>query len=281
MSGTAMIPESQGQRGPLRWSAGGGIIGVFRGLALAGLMLAGLLLLLVPLMAVFLTAVGAGVLIVGNGPSGDHRFLTGAGPAGRRAGHRPVLRAPSRCWPCAGWPTRSGGWPVTGPGCRSPCRTSRRPAPATAGYRSGTRLLWLASDPATWRDLLWVTVNALRGLGLAALPAILAGIGLIGFIYRRRRGDRARLPGQQPRGAARHRDRVRAGRRGVGAVAAAGLLRPGPLDARPDRAGRAGAAGAATWPRPGPRRWTAARPRSAGSSGTCTTARRPGWWPWA
>ena len=77
MSGTAMIPESQGRRGTLRWSAGGGIIGVFRGLALSGLMLAGLLLLLVPLVAVILTAVGAGVLIVGNGAVPDHRFLTG------------------------------------------------------------------------------------------------------------------------------------------------------------------------------------------------------------
>jgi hypothetical protein len=65
MSGTAMIQESQGQRVPVRWSARGGIIGVFRGLALAGPMLAGLLLLLVPLAAVVLTAVGAGVLIVG------------------------------------------------------------------------------------------------------------------------------------------------------------------------------------------------------------------------
>ena len=77
MSGTAMIPESQRQRSPLRWGAGGGIIGVFRGLALFGPMLAALLLLLVPLVSVFLTAFGAGVLIVGNGPSGDHRFLIG------------------------------------------------------------------------------------------------------------------------------------------------------------------------------------------------------------
>ena len=77
MSGTAMIQESQRQRGPLWWSASGGIIGVFRGLALSGPMLAGLFLLLVPLVAVILTAVGAGVLIVGNGPSQDHRLLTG------------------------------------------------------------------------------------------------------------------------------------------------------------------------------------------------------------
>ncbi len=36
-----------------------------------------------------------------------------------------------------------------------------------------------------------------------------------------------------------------------------------------------------TWPRPGPRPSTPARPRCGGSSGTCTTGRRRGWWRWA
>ena len=78
MSDTAMIPDRQGERSPVRWSASGGIIAGCRGLALAGLMLAGLFLLLVPLMAVFLTAVGAGVVIVGNGAPRDHRIVLGA-----------------------------------------------------------------------------------------------------------------------------------------------------------------------------------------------------------
>ena len=110
MSGTAMIPESQGRRGRCGGVPAGASSRVFRGLALSGLMLAGLLLLLVPLMAVILTAVGAGVLIVGNGAVPDHRFLTGAGPAGGRAGRRPVSRARRAAGACAGWPTRPGGW---------------------------------------------------------------------------------------------------------------------------------------------------------------------------
>jgi signal transduction histidine kinase len=182
MSGTAMIPESQGQRVPLRWSAGGGIIGVFRGLALAGPMLAGLLLLLVPLMAVILTAVGAGVLIVGNGPSGDHRFLTGLAlvAAGLGIGRLFVPGALLALRRLANQIRRlAGEWsgaPIAVP-------YQPLPGPGDGRLRFRQRLTWLASDPATWRDMLWALVNACVGWVLAALPAILAGTGLIAFIY--------------------------------------------------------------------------------------------------
>ncbi len=41
------------------------------------------------------------------------------------------------------------------------------------------RLGWLLTDPATWRDLLWVTVNGLVGWILAVLPAGVLVLGLV------------------------------------------------------------------------------------------------------
>jgi signal transduction histidine kinase len=51
-----------------------------------------------------------------------------------------------------------------------------RRRPAEAGPSS--RLRWLATDPATWRDLVWVIVNPLAGSVLVALPivAVLYGV---------------------------------------------------------------------------------------------------------
>ena len=37
-------------------------------------------------------------------------------------------------------------------------------------------------DPATWRDMLWLSVGSLAGLLLVLLPAALIGIGVIGFL---------------------------------------------------------------------------------------------------
>ena len=181
MSGTAMIPESQGQRVPLRWSAGGGIIGVVRGLALAGPMLAGLLLLLVPLMAVILTAVGAGVLIVGNGPSGDHRFMTGVAlvAAGLGIGRLFVPSALLALRRLANQIRRlAGEW------SGEPIAVPYQPPAGAPGERLSfrQRLFWLLGDPATWRDMLWVTVNAVLGWLIALVPDVLAGVGLLAFI---------------------------------------------------------------------------------------------------
>ena len=115
-------------------------------------------------------------------------------------------------------------------------------------------------------------------------------------------GDRGRMRGLDPGRPARRaagarrarRDRAlrlvagpRAGhrRRGLravgGPVADARLRLFRPVHARADPAGRTHPAGPSPGPDPhrGPR--IPGRPRSAGSSGTCTTGRRPGWWPWA
>jgi signal transduction histidine kinase len=52
-----------------------------------------------------------------------------------------------------------------------------RPAPDGPGIR--TRLAWLVTDPATWRDLLWLVVNAFAGALLVLVPValVLYGIG--------------------------------------------------------------------------------------------------------
>ena len=187
MSDTAMIPDRQGERSPVRWSASGGIIAGCRGLALAGLMLAGLCLLLVPLMAVFLTAVGAGVVIVGNGAPRDHRIVLGAAllAGGLVVGRFLVPVALLALRRLANHTRRlAGDW--SGVEIAAPYQP---PDSSRAKLSFRTRLLWLVSDPATWRDLLWVTVNALVGWVIVALPAALAGVGLIGFIYRAARPD--------------------------------------------------------------------------------------------
>jgi signal transduction histidine kinase len=58
-----------------------------------------------------------------------------------------------------------------------------RTGPRT-GPRKGLRrrLAWLLTDPATWRDLLWVTVNGLVGWILALLPAAALVLGLVGIV---------------------------------------------------------------------------------------------------
>jgi signal transduction histidine kinase len=185
MSDTAMIPDSQGQRGTLgtaKRGVGGGIIAVFHGFALAGLMLAGLFLVLIPLTAVFLAAIGAGVVIVGNGAPRDHRIVLGlallvAGLLVVRFLVPPALLALRRLANL----TRqlAGEW--SGVEIAVPYQPPPGSSGAKLPFRS--RLLWLVSDPATWRDLLWVMVNAIAGWAVALLPAVLAGIGLIGFIY--------------------------------------------------------------------------------------------------
>jgi signal transduction histidine kinase len=47
---------------------------------------------------------------------------------------------------------------------------------------SSPRLRWMLSDPATWRDLLWMVTNASFGWILAMAPVILASAGLIGCV---------------------------------------------------------------------------------------------------
>src|ERR1700683_286442 len=67
----------RGRRSRPRLGLGAGLTAAARGLAFTGLMLAGLGLLLVIVVAVGLTALGCGVLIIGNAAPTDQRILQG------------------------------------------------------------------------------------------------------------------------------------------------------------------------------------------------------------
>jgi signal transduction histidine kinase len=56
-----------------------------------------------------------------------------------------------------------------------------RPEPANVG-NPFRRLWWMLSDPATWRDLLWLVVNMPVGLLLGLLPAALLAYGIEGVL---------------------------------------------------------------------------------------------------
>ena len=65
---------------------------------------------------------------------------------------------------------------------RSPSPTCR--SPGLDGGKAGLRRRfgWLLTDRATWRDLLWVTVNACGGWILAIVPAGMLALGPVGLI---------------------------------------------------------------------------------------------------
>jgi signal transduction histidine kinase len=68
---------------------------------------------------------------------------------------------------------------LAGRWCGVPIADPYLPRPA-AGL--GRRLGWLLTDRATWRDLLWVTVNACGGWILALAPAGLLALGVLGVV---------------------------------------------------------------------------------------------------
>jgi len=150
-----------------------------RGLAFFGLMLAGLGLLVVILVAPGLLALGfsnvtpahhgdhrvvLALLVIGAG-LGIARFLVpGALLAIRRLASLTRRLAGEWC----GVPIAESYLPLPGPGDRPLSFTGR--------------LSWLLKDPATWRDLLWVTVNVLVGWVVAAAGAAIMVVGLVEFI---------------------------------------------------------------------------------------------------
>ncbi len=133
------------------------------------------------LAALGLTALGAGLLIIGNGGPRDQRALlvvlvlaAGLG-IGRFYGPAALL-AMRRL---ANLTRRlAGEW------CGVPIVGSYRTPPGSGDSRLSfsERLGWLLTDGATWRDLLWVTANVLLGWVLAAASAVLVVVGMVVFI---------------------------------------------------------------------------------------------------
>jgi len=165
------------QRTRPRFGVQAGLVAATRGVAFAGLMLAGLGLLIVIVGANFFTALGVAALIVGNrGPQDSHMLLAlvvlGAGLGLARFAVLPALlgiRGLARL-------TRqlAGDW------CGVPIAERYASRPDEALSYTG-RLRWLATDPATWRDLRWILAN-LPACALAVAPVGIIATGLIGFI---------------------------------------------------------------------------------------------------
>jgi signal transduction histidine kinase len=176
-----MVTGSQLVRGRPRLTPAASLAAAFHGVAFAVLMLAGLGLLLVMLASVILTALGFGVLLLDGGLPGDQRILlavllVGAGLGIGRffvpatlVGLRGLANLTRRL---------AGEW------CGVTITEPYRPPPAddTQKLSYSERLRWLLGDVATWRDLLWVTVNALVGWILAVASAALAATGLVAFL---------------------------------------------------------------------------------------------------
>jgi len=74
---------------------------------------------------------------------------------------------------------------LAGQWCGVPIADPYLPRPGAAdGEKTGVRrrLGWLLTDQATWRDLLWVTVNGCVGWLLAIGPAALLALGAVGLV---------------------------------------------------------------------------------------------------
>lgn len=132
---------------------GGGLVAAGRGVALTGLILAEVGLLLVLAVEVTLAGLGFGLLLI-----------PGTVLAGRRLANR--MRRLAGEW---------SGVPIAVP---------YRPRPWDDAARPGLwpRLTWLLTDQATWRDLLWMTVDGLAGWLLTLAPVALIAWGLFGVV---------------------------------------------------------------------------------------------------
>jgi signal transduction histidine kinase len=148
-----------------------------RGLALAGLALAGLAILLA-----VLAVLGVSIALA---VSSANPYVTHSGRRLIIAGlvfvawvalgpvflvcFRPVARLTRKL---------SARW------CGVPIAAPYLPRPWAMGGKGGLRrrLAWLLTDQATWRDLLWVTVDGCVGWILAILPAGVLVLGVVGVV---------------------------------------------------------------------------------------------------
>ena len=144
-----------------------------RGLGLCGLMLPGAALAAALAASVVLIAVA----LTAGGPHTARNLLVGI------PGLTALVLLLPRGLLAARWlATRTRR--LAGEWCGVPIADPYLPPPHRDGreLRRAERLRWLLTDRATWRDLLWLVVNAAGGWLLAAVPAGLIGLGLIGFL---------------------------------------------------------------------------------------------------
>jgi hypothetical protein len=228
-----------------------------RGLALAGLAVAAGLAVTWLAITVVLACVGVGIPLLAPAALGVRRLAQ----VSRRL---------------------AGRWSDT------PVPTLYAPPPADARVRD--RLRWLTTDPATWRDLLWATVDPFVGGPLALLSAGMIAWGAFGlalpFVWRPIVNAHANTwYVVHITGAASANVSAVIG---IFFVLAGVLIGPGALRLHSawtarllgptQRARLAARVRQLAETRPTP--WTPARPTCGRSSAICTTARRPGWSPW-
>jgi hypothetical protein len=132
---------------------GGGLVASRRGLALAGLMLAGIGLWVALAFAVTFVVLGYGLVLI-----------PGILLAVRSLADRVRRLAGEWCGVDIGIPYL------------------RQPGGQDADSSGLRRLGWLLTDPATWRDLLWLTVDSTVGGVIVLVPAGLALWGLLGVV---------------------------------------------------------------------------------------------------
>jgi signal transduction histidine kinase len=182
---TALAPHPAPQGPGVRRGVGGSLLALVRALGLFGLLLAGAALLLITAGPVVLAVFGLGRMIQ---DLLNHRSLgMGTGEPGRDLLAavigviccRFVLPTALLALRWLAMLTRqlSGRW------CGVPIASAYAPRPAGLGrlnYKQ--RMNWLLNDVATWRDLLWLTVNAVVGPVLLLVPVTLAGVGVVAFL---------------------------------------------------------------------------------------------------
>jgi signal transduction histidine kinase len=146
-----------------------GVRGLGRGLVLSGLMIAGL----VPMLALALCVVFAVGVVQW---LGGQAAQAGPDPGGLIVGV--ILASLLYVRPLAGLTRRLVarwfGIPIPAPYLPAPDFSGR-----TVGGQLRERLRWLATDPASWRDLLWLLVSVLAGAVLVVLPVAMALYGLV------------------------------------------------------------------------------------------------------
>lgn len=161
----------RGWRCRSRSRAGECAVAAARGLALCGLTLAGAGLVLALATPLAFAGLGAGFLL--NPPPWMPLALRAAPFAGLAVS---LLLLPSILVAMRRLANQArrlaGAW------CGVPVAEPYRPMPGGGQASRRIRLGWLLTDPATWRDVAWTTVNAAVGW-LLAVPAALVVYGLI------------------------------------------------------------------------------------------------------
>jgi signal transduction histidine kinase len=165
MSGAASPMASSASRRGLWRFARGSLAGCWHSLTFSALLLLGLGPVLAAVI-VILEAWDTIMTLAGQRAGGPYLTSSGATPVVLILATLLYLR-----WLANLTRSLAGQW------CGTLILRPYRPAPHQAGVLR--RMRWLATDPATWRDLLWLTVNAVAGTLLVVVPVAMVVYGIV------------------------------------------------------------------------------------------------------